>query len=298
MRSYTKMGAFPRNPMVSPLTAMFLQIPRAVQEASLPPLILNFSPFDPTGSGHLPADAITCAALGCHPLGVITALHVQDTANTDAIQPVAPDLIDEQARLLLEDMRVQALRIGPLYTTESISVLAQIMADYADVPSILHLGPLPDDSVLEDAEPEDTCAALQELLLPQASLVLTDHALLAQWQDLGWLAGAGDPVTALLDQGPGWVLASGAPLRPGHSAYVLQGQDGQHAHWAWTPPPARLRAPDAPLSCALAAQLAMHQDDPDMSAIVAAALSQASALTARTFRPGMGATLIDRRPIA
>ena len=123
-------------------------------QASTPPIILIFGPFDPSGSSSLPADAVTCAALGGHALSALTAIHVQDTASTEDIQPIAPELIDDQARCVLEDMSVQAIKVGPLYTSESVSVLAQIAADYNHVPLVLHLGPCPAKACLTKATPK------------------------------------------------------------------------------------------------------------------------------------------------
>ncbi|HCN70454.1 MAG TPA: hydroxymethylpyrimidine/phosphomethylpyrimidine kinase, partial [Pusillimonas sp.] len=40
---------------------------------------------------------------------------------------------------MLEDMHVQAIKAGPLYTTDAVRVLAQIAADYPDVPLLLQL---------------------------------------------------------------------------------------------------------------------------------------------------------------
>lgn len=99
----------------------------AVQVAPVtPPLVLVFGPLDPSGSDGLPADAVTCASLGCHGLAAVTALTVRDTAGIEEIHPVTPDLLDDQARCLLEDMSVQAIKVGGLYTAETASVAAQI----------------------------------------------------------------------------------------------------------------------------------------------------------------------------
>src|SRR3546814_9674383 len=114
-------------------------------QAATPPLVLIFGPLDPSGSSSLPADAFTCDSLGCQPFSTLTATLIQDTAGIEDIQPLAPELIDDQARCLLEDMNVQAIKVGPLYTPETVSVLAQIAADYNHVPLVLHLAPLRSD---------------------------------------------------------------------------------------------------------------------------------------------------------
>src|SRR3546814_4431221 len=110
--------------------------------------------------------------MGCHALCTLTAILVRDTASTEEIQPVSPELIDDQARCLLEDMNVQAIKVGPLYTPETVSVLAQIAADYNHVPLVLHLAPIPDESLLEDLDTEELQMAILDLLLPQTDIVV------------------------------------------------------------------------------------------------------------------------------
>ncbi|MFC3337724.1 bifunctional hydroxymethylpyrimidine kinase/phosphomethylpyrimidine kinase [Paracandidimonas soli] len=259
--------------------------------AASPPVILAFGPFDPSGSGNLPANAITSTKLGCHTLSVLTALHVQDTAVIEEIHPLSPELIDDQARLLLEDMRVQAICVGPLYTTSAVSVLAQIAADYTDVPLVLHLGKLPDESLMEGADPDDTLAAILELLLPQTDIAIADHTLLEQWRTQGMLPGNNDPQQILLDHGASWALSTAAPLRQGQHSYLLSSQDNDTFHWPWTPPVARLSDPDGPLVAAIAANTAQGLPMPQA---VKQAVASSGELTRHTFQPGMGNRLINR----
>ena len=40
----------------------------------MPPIVLTFAASDPTGGAGLQADLLTLAALGCHPLSVVTGL--------------------------------------------------------------------------------------------------------------------------------------------------------------------------------------------------------------------------------
>lgn len=218
---------------------------------------------------------------------------MQDTATTEDIQPAAPELIDDQARCLLEDMKVQAIKVGPLYTTESVSVLAQIAADYSHLPLVLHLQRLPDESLVENMDVEDVQLAIFELLLPQTDIVVADHNLLLQWHAQGVFAGtdAESPAQALLQYGANWVLTTGAPLRPGQGSHLLQGQQSETASWNWQAPPARLIDADGPLTCAIAAQLARGLDVPQA---VDAAISTAATLVSRSFQPGMGHRIIDR----
>lgn len=263
--------------------------------ATNPPLVLIFGPFDPSGSGSLPADAVTLAALGCHALSVLTAVQVHDTAGIESIEPLSPEIIDDQARCMLEDMSVQAFKVGPLYTTEAVSVLAQIAADYSHVPLVLQLSTPPPESLFEDWDAEDVHMAICELLLPQTDIVVADHMLLERMQSQGLLAGArsgsGSPARALLDYGAEWVLSTAAPLRPGQQGHVLQGQRQETSSWPWDAPVARTADADGPLACAITAQLARCM--PVVQA-VDAAITLAGPLSRRVFQPGMGQRIINR----
>jgi hydroxymethylpyrimidine/phosphomethylpyrimidine kinase len=291
-----RMGPILLNPLASTriLTNRANLLPNAVAvQASYPPLILIFGPLDPSGSSGLPADAITCSTLGCHALSTITALTVQDTARTEEIQPVSPELIDDQARCLLEDMTVQAIKVGPLYTTESASVLAQIAADYSHVPLVLHLQRLPDSGLDTELEHEDLLLSIFELLLPQTDIVVADHHMLEHWYAQGIFGDmdADKPAEALLQYGAKWVLSTGAPLRAGQSSYFLQGPDRETATWPWHAPAQRLLDADGPLCCAITAGLAQGQA---MQQAVENAINVSAAYTTRHFRPGMGQHLINR----
>src|SRR5690242_18689203 len=104
---------------------------------STPPIVLTFAASDPTGGAGIQADLLTLASMGCHPLSVVTALTVQDTAGVDSVLAIDADWIADQARTLLEDMPVAAFKLGMLGSVEAISVIAEIVADYPDVPLVL-----------------------------------------------------------------------------------------------------------------------------------------------------------------
>jgi hydroxymethylpyrimidine/phosphomethylpyrimidine kinase len=78
------------------------------------PLVLTFAASDPTGGAGLQADLLTLAALGCHPLSVVTALTVQDTRGVASIDAVDAALVERQAAALLAEMNVAAFKLGVL----------------------------------------------------------------------------------------------------------------------------------------------------------------------------------------
>ncbi len=262
-------------------------------QATPPSLVLIFGPFDPTGGSSLPADAVTCATLGCHALGALTATLVRDSAGTEDIVPTPPELLDDQARCLLEDMPVKAIKIGPVYTAETVSVVAQIAADYSSLPLVLQPGRIPSESLAEDIDTEDVQLALFELLLPQADLVVAHSSVLSWWANQGLLPGASAAQAAgvLFDHGAGWLLACDETLRPGQSGHSLLGAGDQARNWPSESLPARLLDAEGPIACAITAELAQGHAIPEA---VERALARAAVLRERHFQPGMGQLLLDR----
>ena len=102
-----------------------------------PPIVLTFAASDGSGGAGIQADILTLASMGCHPLSVITAITVQDTMGVEGVMPVDADWVADQARCLLEDMPVDAFKIGVLGSIEVISVVAEIISDYPNIPLVL-----------------------------------------------------------------------------------------------------------------------------------------------------------------
>jgi hydroxymethylpyrimidine/phosphomethylpyrimidine kinase len=254
------------------------------------PIVLIFGPFDPTGSDGLPADAITCAALGGHALATLTAMTIQDSADTEAVLPCPAEQIDDQARCLLEDIPVQAIKVGQLSSVEAASAVAQIAADYSQVPLVLHLGSqeIDTEEVPEDEDDaEDLIGAVIELLVPQAHVVVVDGKRLTQWvtEDLLEASGQSAGPQALQAIGAHWVLVIGNQQRPGHQVNVLVGPQNETITWPWVPPPERLRDSGGVVAAALAAFLAQGLDVPEAAR---QACTHAERALARSFQPGMG----------
>ena len=139
----------------------------------VPPLVLVFAASDPSSGAGIQADMLALCSLGCHPLTAITALTVQDTVGVQSVHPVSAELLEQQARAVLEDMPVVAFKIGLLGSIENVLAVAEIIADYPDIPVIF-------DPVLasgrgDELSGEEIISAMREMLLPQTTL-LTPNA--------------------------------------------------------------------------------------------------------------------------
>lgn len=102
-----------------------------------PPVVLCFSGHDPTGGAGIQADSESISAMGCHAISVITCLTVQDTHNVYSVKPLDVAYILQQARVVLSDIKVSAIKIGLLGNCEIVTALVSILDEYPDIPVVL-----------------------------------------------------------------------------------------------------------------------------------------------------------------
>ena len=92
----------------------------------MPPIVLTFAASDPTGGAGLQADLLTLAALGCHPLSVLTGVTVQDTSGVELLEPLGAQLVERQARRVLAESKVAAFKIGVVASADNARAIAGI----------------------------------------------------------------------------------------------------------------------------------------------------------------------------
>ncbi len=261
-------------------------------ENSSPGLALVLAPYDPSTGAHLPADAVTGARLGCHVLSVPTSLLVRDTARLESIQLLADDVADDQARCLLEDVNIQAIKCGPVYSAEMASMVAEICADYPELPLVLHLSAMP--AGLDDIDAEDALDASLRLLLPLSSLLVVDHASLEQWRADGLLEDGESAGAALLAAGAHAVLITAIPGPAGQWHALFQGHHGALQFSLPHDPGLRQQDMDSLVAAASTCRLAQGQE---LDGAVESALSHLQACSRDTFQPGMGHRLLNPAPL-
>jgi len=258
-----------------------------------PPIVLVFAGNDPSAGAGLAADLLTFASLGCHALPVVTALTVQDTAGMEDFTAVDPDIVSDQARFVLEDMQVAAIKVGVIGSIENLAVIAEIAADYPDVPLIL-------DPVLttgggDEFATDELINAMRELLLPHTT-VLTPNSVEARrlaTDDSDEQEGMTSDEAALrLRQfGPEYVLVTGTHENTPNVANALFNRSGRVRVDTWDRLPGSFHGSGCTLASALTALIACGMDIPT-------AAKEAQEYTYQTlkhaFRPGMGQFIPDR----
>ena len=268
-----------------------------------PPIVLVFAGTDPTGGAGLQADILTLASLGCHPLSVVTAVTVQDTVGVDDFLPMEAEWIADQARSVLEDMPVAAIKIGMIGSVEAVAAIAEVVSDYPDIPLVLD--PVLSSGRGDPLANEELMAALIDLLLPQTT-VLTPNSIEAR----RLAEGVGDDdedematdsedapdlaecARELIDLGCEFVLITGAHEQGPQVVNTLYNTRGVVHRQVWERLPGSYHGSGCTLASAVAGFLALGQD-------VAEAAKEAQAYTWQTlkhaYRPGMGQFIPDRR---
>ncbi len=172
------------------------------------PVVLCFSGLDPSGGAGIQADIEALFSVGCHCAPVITCTTVQDTRNVIDVGPGEPARIVAQARAVLEDMPVAAIKTGLTGSIPVIEVIHTLLKDYPDIPVVV-------DPVLKAAGGYDFGAdtlvdAYRSLLLPLATIITPNSLELEQ------LSHSADSLDAaaseLLDLGCHHVLLTGTHL--------------------------------------------------------------------------------------
>ena len=101
--------------------------------------VLVFNANDPSGAGGITADITAIASVGAHALPISTGAYVRDTAEVRDHFPMDDEAVTEQARTILEDVPVQAFKVGFVGNPENLSAVAALASDYSDIPVITYM---------------------------------------------------------------------------------------------------------------------------------------------------------------
>lgn len=263
----------------------------ADDDPAFPPVVLTFAASDPSGGAGMQADLLTLASMGCHPLSVVTALTVQDTLGVEGVMAIDSDWVADQARALLEDMPVDAFKIGVLGSVENIAAIAEILSDYPDVPLIL-------DPVLasgrgDELATDDMTHALRELLLPQTTILTPNSLEARRLADIDDDEDASLEVCAakLVEAGCEYVLITGTHEPSPQVVNTLYAKSGIVRSDTWPRLPYNYHGSGCTLASAIAAMLA---NGLALSEAVREAQDYTWHALEKAYRPGMGQHLPDR----
>ena len=245
--------------------------------------VLTVAGSDSGGGAGVQADLKTMLAYGVHGMSVITAVTAQNSLGVQGIWPLPADAVTGQFRSVVEDIGVDAVKIGMLGSAATVTLVAELLAGLDQrIPVVVdpvgvskHGDPLIDQVAL---------TALRDVLLRRATVVTPNL------DEAAWLTGLDqttpppDLGAALLAYGSAWVLVKGGHAA-GDAVDHLFGADGSaYAYPAARHPNRHTHGTGCTLASALACRLALGDDVPtamvDAKTFVTGAIAHGFALGA------------------
>jgi hydroxymethylpyrimidine/phosphomethylpyrimidine kinase len=174
------------------------------------PAVLSIAGSDSGGGAGIQADLKAFARVGVHGMTAITAITAQNTVGVKAVQAIAPEIIDEQVRVVAEDIGVDAVKIGMLGTVETVAAVVEALDYVGEAPVVIDPVMVAESgAVLLDDEAR---TALVEQLLPLTSVATPNIPEARVLTGLGEGASQEELARAVLALGPKAVVVTG-----GHS---------------------------------------------------------------------------------
>ena len=143
------------------------------------PRVLTIAGSDSGGGAGIQADLKTFAALGCYGMTAITALTAQNTMGVQAIQSLPAAFLKAQLQSVLDDIGVDAVKIGMLHSPEVVGVVAWAI-DHYQLKRVV-LDPVMVATSGDKLIADETVAVLVRELFPRVQLItpnLDEAALL------------------------------------------------------------------------------------------------------------------------
>lgn len=176
------------------------------------PTVLTIAGTDPSGGAGISADLKTFSALGAFGTVVVTAVVAQNTRGVAAVHQLSAADVTAQLDNLFEDVRVDAVKVGMLGTTEVIEAVARCLSQ-VKLPTVIDpvMVATSGDRLLQ----ADAVEAMRELMLPLADVVtpnLPECGDLLDVPEAGDVAQMREQALALSHMTRGGVLVKGGHL--------------------------------------------------------------------------------------
>lgn len=258
--------------------------------APVRPRVLTIAGSDSGGGAGIQADLKTFAAHGVYGMSVVTAVTAQNTVAVTAIHAIPAAIVGAQLDAVLDDIGVDAVKIGMLGHAETIVAVADRLDRLPGVPIVL-------DPVMVSKSgarllAEDAVAALLERLVPLCSLVTPNlpEAAILTGLEVGTEAERRRAGFALCREGAGAALIKGGHGE-GDELVDLLCDGGRVTRYVHRRQPARsTHGTGCTLSSAVAARLARRAP---LETAVAGALDYLQGALAAAFPLGAGVGPVD-----
>jgi hydroxymethylpyrimidine/phosphomethylpyrimidine kinase len=228
------------------------------------PRVLSIAGSDSGGGAGIQADLKTFSALGCYGMTAITALTAQNTTGVRSIHGVPLQHLVDQIDAVVEDIGVDAVKIGMLHSADTVRTVADALRRHGLRQVVLDpvMVATSGATLIDD----DAIAVLVRELFPLASVVTPnlDEAALLVGRPLANEAEMEAAARQLLERGARAVLVKGGHLA-GDGVSDLLLAPGAAPLWLRAPriPTPNTHGTGCTLSSAIASHLALGADLPE-----------------------------------
>jgi hydroxymethylpyrimidine/phosphomethylpyrimidine kinase len=178
------------------------------------PTVLSIAGSDSGGGAGIQADLKAFAACSVYGTTAITAITAQSTVGVAAVEAISPAMIVAQVRAVVEDIGIDAVKVGMLGTAESVEAVVEALELVGDAPIVIDPVMVAESgAVLLD---DDARTALIEDLLPLAEVVTPNIPEARALTGAGERDSQEDLAREVLALGPEVVVVTG-----GHSEQVV-----------------------------------------------------------------------------
>ena len=176
------------------------------------PVAMTIATSDSGGGAGIQADLKAFARVGVHGASAIVALTAQNTHEVVSVETVPRQFILDQVRVVVEDMGVDAIKIGMLFDEPTIGAVAEALEMVGKAPIVLDPVMVAESGAVL-LKPEAK-RALIERILPRAAVVTPN---LAEAQELTGLAEASpeELARAVRALGPDVAVVTGGHTKDG-----------------------------------------------------------------------------------
>ncbi|GET35209.1 hydroxymethylpyrimidine/phosphomethylpyrimidine kinase [Prolixibacter bellariivorans] len=131
--------------------------------------VLTIAGSDPSGGAGIQADLKTMSACGCFGTTAITAIVDENTVGVYGVHPVPIDFVKGQIKSVVEDIGVDAVKIGMLHSSELIRAVKETLSFYGLTNIVLDpvMVATSGDKLLQD----EAISTLQNELIPMVRVI-------------------------------------------------------------------------------------------------------------------------------
>ena len=238
--------------------------------------VLTVAGSDSGGGAGIQADLKTMLAHGVHGMTVLTAVTAQNSIGVQGIWPLPPDAVRAQFRSVVDDIGVDAVKVGMLGNAETVACVADLVADL-DPRIPLVVDPVCVSKHGDQLIDEAAVGALRIELFPHATVITPNLDEAAVLTERSVETPAAELADLLLGCGPQWVLIKGGHS-VGDAIDYLKSQDGEHfSYTAARDDNRHTHGTGCTLASALASQLALGHSVPEAMTLAKAYVTGAIA---------------------